>query len=239
MPSSVVRVIVNRWHGSASEFHARPIAPLDQAEAWLLSLERPALVLGSAQRGEVADHAAAEARGVEVVRRNSGGGAVLLEPGRCIWLDVLLPKDDPRWTDDVGLSAYWLGEVWADALASLGVEAAVHRGRLEQTTWGRLVCFGAIGPGEVTVAGRKLVGISQRRTRHGARFQCLVHESWDPVPLLDLLLLSPADRSRATADLLPVATGTPVGPLETAITDCLQSGSTAEAGLQGGDDPRA
>jgi lipoate---protein ligase len=215
-------VIVHRWHGPATEFHARPVAPLDRAEAWLLSLERPALVLGSAQRGEVADHAAADARGVEVVRRNSGGGAVLLEPGRCIWLDVLLPRHDPRWTDDVGLSAYWLGDVWAEALGSLGVDAAVHRGRLEQTAWGRLVCFGAIGPGEVSVAGRKLVGISQRRTRHGARYQCLVHESWDPAPLLDLLLLSAEDRARAATDLLPVATGTPTGPLEAAITDRLR-----------------
>jgi lipoate---protein ligase len=206
-------MIVNRWHGSAAEFHARPIALLKSAEAWVLSVRRPALVLGSAQRGGVADEAAAAARGVEVVRRSSGGGAVLLEPGRCIWIDILLPRHDPRWIDDVGKSAYWLGDVWADALATLGVDAAVHHGRLEQTEWGRLVCFAAIGPGEVIVAGRKLVGISQRRTRHGARFQCLVHEAWDPAPLLDLLILSDEDRTRAAADLLDVATG-PGVPLE-------------------------
>ncbi len=144
-------VIVRRRRGSAADFHALQIpAALDEAEAWVFEVERPALVLGSSQRGQVtvADPA------VEVVRRNSGGGAVLLVPGRCLWIDVLLARDDPRWSDDVGKSSYWLGEVWASALPG----SEVYRGRLQQTTWGRLVCFGALGPGEVTIAGRKVVG---------------------------------------------------------------------------------
>ena len=40
---------------------------------------------------------------------------------------------------------------------------------------------------EVQVGERKLVGISQRRTRRWARFQCAVHRRWDPAVLLDLL----------------------------------------------------
>ena len=43
------------------------------------------------------------------------------------------------------------------------------------TGWCPLVCFAGVGPGEVLAGGRKLVGISQRRTRAGARFQCAVH----------------------------------------------------------------
>jgi lipoate-protein ligase A len=223
---------VHRWNGSAAEFHARSIPPsLDSAEIWVFTLERPALVLGSSQRGRVADDALAQEQGVEVVRRNSGGGAVLLVPGRCLWIDVLLPRDDPRWNDDVGRSAYWLGEAWATALREAGqgsaigtgVEPSVHRNRLEKTPWGRLVCFGAVGPGEVTVGGRKVVGISQRRTRDGARFQCLVLESWDPLPLLDLLVLSAADRARARDDLRDLAAGpgVPLGTLEAAVVDQL------------------
>ncbi len=48
-------------------------------------------------------------------------------------------------------------------------------------------CFAGLGPGEVTIGGRKAVGISQRRTRAGARFQCVAYERWDPGPLAALL----------------------------------------------------
>ena len=51
----------------------------------------------------------------------------------------------------------------------------VHDGPMAGGRWAELVCFAGLGPGEVLVAGRKLVGISQRRTRHGSRFQCMVH----------------------------------------------------------------
>jgi lipoate-protein ligase A len=174
-------VRVERRTGSAGEFHAAPIPDrLPSAVAWVFELDRPALVLGSGQREEVADARATRAAGTEVVRRHSGGGAVLLNPRRCSWIDVLLPRHDPRWSDDVGTSAHWLGDTWASALRDLGVDAAVHRGALQKTTWGPLVCFGAVGPGEVIVGARKVVGISQRRTRIGARFQCLVLDRWDP-----------------------------------------------------------
>ena len=44
-------------------------------------------------------------------------------------------------------------------------------------------------PGEVVAPdGAKLVGISQRRTRVAARFQCAVHRRWDPARLVDALV---------------------------------------------------
>jgi lipoate-protein ligase A len=193
--------------------------PLPSALAVLVRPERPTLVLGSRQRPDAVDEAAAERAGVDVVRRFSGGGAVLLEPGRSIWIDVLLPPTDRRWVDDVGVSFRWLGELWAAALRGLGVPAAVRGGRLERTPWGELVCFGALGPGEVTVGGRKVVGMSQRRNRAGARFQCLVHDSWRPAALLRLLALPAADRAAAEADLRDRAAGpgVPLADLERAV----------------------
>ncbi|WP_436697600.1 lipoyl protein ligase domain-containing protein [Nocardioides sp. BYT-33-1] len=197
--------------GSIADFHARPVPDdLARAEVWSFLPDRPALVLGSAQDPTVADAVATAAAGVDVVRRRSGGGAVYVDPDRSLWLDVVVPRDDPRWSDDVRASVHWLGEAWQRALASLGVAAELYRGGLEQTPWGRLVCFAALGPGEVLVEGRKLVGISQRRTRVGARFQCIVYEHWDPYAVLDLLELGEADRRRAGADLADRATG--VGP---------------------------
>ena len=61
-----------------------------------------ALVLGSTQPGTSVDSARAARAGIEVVRRRSGGGAVLVGPGDPVWIDVWLPRGDPLWHDDVG-----------------------------------------------------------------------------------------------------------------------------------------
>lgn len=190
------------------DFHERPIRPdLAEAEAWVLEPGRPALVLGSSQKPEQVDLRAAAASGVEVVRRRSGGGAVWVPTSGCLWVDVVVPRHDPRWDDDVRASTWWLGEAWAEALREVGLDAELYRDGLEKTDWGRLVCFGALGPGEVLVDGRKAVGISQRRTREGARFQCIVYAAWEPDAVLDLLELPEADRDRASRELATVATG--------------------------------
>ena len=181
--------------------------PLPEPVAQVVGIERSLLVLGSRQHVDLVDTHAAQQAGVEVIRRHSGGGAVLLHPGRSLWLDVLLPRTDPRWSDDVGLAFHWLGELWCDALGELGVAADVHRSGLTSSAWGSLVCFGSVGRGEVVVHGRTVVGMSQRRTRAGARFQCLVHDGWQPDELLDLLVLSPDERAAARHDLAPRAAG--------------------------------
>lgn len=215
-------VLLRKITGSIADFHARPIPEdLTEAEAWSFTPDHPALVLGSAQDHTVADADATAAAGVDVVRRRSGGGAVYVDPARSVWLDVVVPRHDPRWSDDVRTSVYWLGEAWQRALATLGVTTELYRGGLEQTPWGRLVCFAALGPGEVLVDGRKLVGISQRRTRAGARFQCIAYEQWDPYDVLDLVALDADERRRAGADLAGRATG--LGPHLAALRDAVES----------------
>jgi lipoate-protein ligase A len=57
-----------------------------------------------------------------------------------------------------------------------------------RTRWSSLVCFSGLGPGEVHADGRKVVGISQRRTRRWARFQCAAYLHWDPAALVSLLV---------------------------------------------------
>jgi lipoate-protein ligase A len=191
-----------------------PAAADAVSSLWWFEVDRPALVLGSTQGDIVVDHGACARAGVEVVWRHSGGGAVLLVPGEVVWLDVILPASDPRWSDDVGRATWWLGQAWADALASLGHPGGqVHRGPMVASAWSRLVCFAGLGPGEVTIAGRKAVGISQRRTRGVARFQCALHRRWDPAALLGLLAPSalppddPAELAGAVAafDVAPDA----------------------------------
>ena len=179
-----------------------------------MKVVRPTLVLGSTQADSVVDRARAAAGGVDVVRRRTGGGAVLLRPGETVWVDVLLPAGDPLAESDVGRAFAWVGRAWVRALADAGVEGAtVHEGRPRPATaWSGLVCFAGLGPGEVTVDGAKVVGISQRRTRSGSLFQCGALVAWAPGPLVDLLVLSDEERSAATAALDGAAAGTGVAP---------------------------
>ena len=113
---------------------------------------------------------------------------------------------------DPGRSFAWLGQAWVAALADLGVAGAeVHAGALQCGRFGKQVCFAGIGPGEVTIDGVKVVGLSQRRTRAGARFQCVVHRSWTPEPYAAIAGVEPDE-------LPPVAI---VGALSPAIESAL------------------
>lgn len=205
---SAERWPLEHFRGSAAAFHAREVPEPAAASLWWFEVERPAVVLGSTQRSEVVDAHAATGAGIEVARRRSGGGAVFLEPGGALWIDVLLPASDHRWDRDVGRSFAWLGRAWAEVVVQLGVPGAtVHDGPLQHRPWSDLVCFAGLGPGEVTVDGRKVVGISQRRTRSAARFQCALLRHWDPDPLLSVLALASDERARASADLRSAGRG--------------------------------
>jgi lipoate-protein ligase A len=187
------------------------------------SVRQPTLVLGSTQPETLVDVTAVRAAGVEVVRRRSGGGVVLLQPGRVMWLDVVLPAGDGLWDEDVGRSFGWLGTAWAAAIGALDIPAAVHEGRPQCTGLGRRVCFAALSWGEVTSGGRKVVGVSQRRTRQWALFQCAALISWEPGALLALLALSDDERALAATELETAAVGLDVDPrlLEQAFLEAL------------------
>jgi len=167
---------------------------------WFVDTTREAVVLGSRQDENLIDRAKCESENVEVTVRRSGGGIVHLVPGSHVWVDVTISSDHPQWTDDVVESAMWLGRVWVQALALLGVDSSVYRDRLSGDDLGQLICFASLGPGEVVdQSGAKLVGIAQRRTRSIARFQCTVLTAWDPQRVLDLLT-PVVDRSSETLD---------------------------------------
>lgn len=179
---------IERFSGTAGELHGLEVPDDGVARIWVLEATAPAVVLGSTQREDVVDRAAAARAGVEVARRRSGGGAVWVAPGDPHWVDVVVPRGHRLWTDDVGRAFLPVGRAWQAALATLGVAGTrLHEDGLACGPLGGSVCFAGRGPGEVLVGDAKVVGISQRRTRAGARFQCAVPVAWDPAPLAALL----------------------------------------------------
>lgn len=216
-----MRVITSliEQRGSVAALHAADpfgAAGLDAPQVWWCRPDDDAIVLGSRQTSEVIDPGACAAAGLAVVRRRSGGGLVVIRRAAMIWIDLVLPHGVAP--DDVRGAMVWAGERWRDALVAIaGFDAGdltVHRGGMESSTWSDLVCFAGIGPGEVLLDGRKLVGLSQRRTRHGIRVQGLVHTA---SPTSDLLAVVPEPRP----------SGAPPEPALAALDGAIAAGAIA------------
>ncbi|MHB8190356.1 MAG: lipoyl protein ligase domain-containing protein [Ferrimicrobium sp.] len=162
-----------------------------------------AVVLGSSTPEGFFDIDRFEAAGVKVVRRASGGGAVLIAPGAQIWLGIYLASTDVLVERDIGRSFAWLGSALAPVISSWTTqEAQVVIERQPASELARRICFGGLGFGEITVCGDKVVGLSQRRTRSIVSYQVSVlwHDrqsellSYLKEPALDLTGLEPGSK---------------------------------------------
>lgn len=175
---------------------------------WWHATDRPTLILGAGQRLE---DQWTPASGARVVRRHTGGTAVLAAPG-VLGLDVALPAAHPLSGNDVVEAYRWLGETWYAALTQLHVDAhivsiAEARAAAQRDTAEtiRMACFGTLSPYEITVGGRKLVGFAQVRRQAGVLLQSGIHLQFDAPSLADSL---PAlDRSSIVAGLRERAVG--------------------------------
>jgi len=118
----------------------------------------PWLSLGYGQPASPERLALCEAAAVGVVRRMTGGGAVL--HGCDLTYSVAAPED--ALPEGLAGSYRWIGAILVEALGSLGLQvsrsAGAERSRRE------FDCFAAPAVDEICVAGRKLVGSAQRRS---------------------------------------------------------------------------
>jgi lipoate-protein ligase A len=197
----------HEWTGTAADFHAMEL-PAVRA-MWWCQVEVPTLILGSTQSTDDVDQKIAVECGVSITRRRSGGGAVFVHPSDSVWIDITISRDDPLWKDDVSQSMLWLGECFVEVL-SPWVRADVYRDSFSTGVDGRVVCFASSSPGEVFVGANKLVGISQRRSREGARFQCVLYRHWQPDEWSSILASADVqsrvpDIAVETLDIAPLA----------------------------------
>ncbi len=188
-------VRVERHRGTVAELHgldrfapdavtSPDTSPDTSPVVWWCDPADAAIVLGSRQSEALLDLPAVRRAGLAVVRRRSGGGAVVVDPD-VVWIDLIVPAaaevdGAPDVFRDVRRSMVWAGERWRAALAEIGLPSerlSVHTDGMVETAWSPLVCFAGFGPGEVLLDDRKFVGLSQRRTRRGVMIQGQLHRS--------------------------------------------------------------
>ncbi|MBM4334620.1 MAG: lipoate--protein ligase family protein [Deltaproteobacteria bacterium] len=104
-----------------------------------------------------------DALGVEVVRRVTGGGAVL--HANDLTYAVIAPPGTPPLPDDLSGSYGWIRARLLEGLRAAGFSA---RAAVERAGASRLeLCFAGATGYEVELDGRKLIGSAQRRTPFG------------------------------------------------------------------------
>ncbi|HEX2911947.1 MAG TPA: hypothetical protein VH186_14160 [Chloroflexia bacterium] len=189
------------------------LAQLEQPSLYWYEANRPALILGAAQKPEIMDRAACRREGFEIYKRTSGGAAVLVGPN-FLSLDVALPPASLLANNDVTLAYRWFGECWIDTIKRLGGEARLVTpeearearlaldGASSETKLVKLVCFGTLSSYEVvTLDGRKLVGLAQIKRRSGQLLQAGLHFEWPYRQFGQLLALTANNREALAANL--------------------------------------
>jgi lipoate-protein ligase A len=123
----------------------------------------PWLSLGYAQQLAAERLAACGEAGVGVVRRSTGGGAVL--HGGDLTYAIAAPES----VLPPGLSATYqlVGEAIRSALLVLGIDARPSPGAGPAARGGGFDCFSEVAGDALCAGGRKLVGSAQRRARGG------------------------------------------------------------------------
>src|SRR5512140_3076029 len=190
------------WNMAADEAILEHIGRGESLPTLRLYAWAPAcLSLGHAQPYADVDNARLQERGWEVVRRPTGGRAILHTDE--LTYSVIGPADDARLAGSVLESYNRLACALLHAVRSLGLDAHSSPLSAELNAAGRHgaanpVCFEVPSAYEITVDGKKLIGSAQARRREGV----LQHGS---LPLIGDLsriteaLVFPDDASRREA----------------------------------------
>jgi len=175
----------------------------------------PCLSLGRGQPGDEVDRAACARDGVHVVRRPTGGRAILHTDE--LTYSVMATLNEPRLSGDILASYQRLSRALLAALQHLSVDAESRITHRESRNTNP-VCFQVPSHYELTTAdGRKLVGSAQMRTQDAVLQHGTLPLVGDITRICHYLTDAPApERVRARAATLESALGRPVTWEETA-----------------------
>jgi lipoate-protein ligase A len=181
----------------------------DGPSVWWHSTEGEAILVGP---GMYMAHRPNSIVGVPVIRRNTGGGAVLT--GKGLWaVDIALPASHPMLSGDILRDYQPISRLWEETLTRVGLDVrciSIEESRTAVANYSLdpdigLVCFGHPAPYEILSGNRKLVGLSQVRKAGGVVFSSAIHTYLSPSSIATVLPLSSARKRRLAAHLRQVS----------------------------------
>ena len=177
----------------------------------LYAWEPPCLSLGYAQPYGDVDLVRLQARGWEVVRRPTGGRAVLHTDE--LTYSVIAPLSEPRVAGTVLESYHRLAQALVEALNLLSMRVEVNENSAApRGTSTNPVCFEVPSTYEITVGGKKLVGSAQARRKDGVLKHGSLPLTGDLTRILQVLVFPDEEsRTRAADRLLRRATTVETG----------------------------
>jgi len=218
------------WNMAVDEALAEAVSTGLSAPALrLYRWKPPCLSLGFTQGLDVADRAFCAAHGIDVVRRPTGGRAVLHHLEQTY--SVCAPLGAGPFSHDLQAAYRTICQALVAGLRSLGVPAelsgAPGSGLIRPTE--AIPCFAGPASGEVVVGGRKLLGSAMRRVgdailQHGALL-----EDWDGELQAGCLGLADDASLRPAVVTLADVLGAPPAPA--ALVEALVAGWRAELGV--------
>ncbi|MEH6578761.1 MAG: hypothetical protein V7731_16995 [Amphritea sp.] len=157
-------------------------AGISRPQLLLWQYDTAAIIMGCSQRPDEAQAQRAEQLGLPIVRRGSGGGAVLAGP----WMlsaTLFIPVEHPVAALNIIEIFSWLEKVWKQALIDSGVpckgvdKALIDESKVISKQHGvEWACYASLSHGEVVSPdGRKLVGLAQIRKRQGVALVSGLH----------------------------------------------------------------
>jgi len=137
------------------------VLPTLRLYAW----DPPCLSLGYAQPFADVDTSRLKAHGWEIVRRVTGGRAILHTDE--LTYSVTGPVDDPNLAGTVLESYNRLAKALLAAVQDLSLPVEMKEGKAERNGEPNPVCFEVPSTYEITVDGKKLIGSAQARRKEG------------------------------------------------------------------------
>ena len=131
----------------------------------LYSWQPPCLSLGHAQPFADVDVHRLEERGWDVVRRPTGGRAILHTDE--LTYSVIAPTDEPRVAGSILESYNRLASALLQAVKSLGLPVEIKEDLGKHLEMSNPVCFEVPSAYEITVHAKKLIGSAQARRKEG------------------------------------------------------------------------
>jgi lipoate-protein ligase A len=167
----------------------------------LYSWEPPCLSLGYAQPLTDVDIPRLHVHGWELVRRPTGGRAILHTDE--ITYSVSAPLDDPRVAGTLLESYGCLATALVEALHLLKLEVEIQDHVAGNSNTHNPVCFEVPSSSEITVGGKKLIGSAQARRKEGILQHGSLPLTGDLTRILQVLVFPDEDaRTRAASNLL-------------------------------------